>query len=87
MGNVGQFRRRAVDIFFKPAGLAAYDILTLSRFQFGATIGFHYIYPPVSIGLSVMLVIACIGVLVMIAYIVRICCVFRGKVKLDRMGY
>ncbi len=33
------------------------DVLTLSRIQFGATIGFHYIYPPMSIGLGVMLVI------------------------------
>ena len=29
----------------------------LSRIQFGATIAFHYIYPPLSIGLGVMLVI------------------------------
>jgi cytochrome bd ubiquinol oxidase subunit I len=33
------------------------DVLTLSRIQFGFTIGFHYIYPPLSIGLGVMLVI------------------------------
>lgn len=33
------------------------DAVTLSRIQFGATIGFHYIYPPLSIGLGVMLVI------------------------------
>jgi cytochrome bd ubiquinol oxidase subunit I len=33
------------------------DVLTLSRIQFGLTIGFHYIYPPLSIGLGVMLVI------------------------------
>jgi cytochrome d ubiquinol oxidase subunit I len=33
------------------------DVLTLSRIQFGATIGFHYIYPPLSIGLGIMLVI------------------------------
>lgn len=33
------------------------DVLTLSRIQFGATISFHYIYPPLSIGLGVMLVI------------------------------
>jgi len=32
------------------------DVLTLSRIQFGLTIGFHYIYPPLSIGLGVMLV-------------------------------
>ena len=29
----------------------------LSRIQFGLTISFHYIYPPLSIGLGVMLVI------------------------------
>ncbi|HVU08305.1 MAG TPA: cytochrome ubiquinol oxidase subunit I [Verrucomicrobiae bacterium] len=33
------------------------DVLTLSRIQFGLTIGFHYIYPPLSIGLGVLLVI------------------------------
>ncbi len=33
------------------------DVLTLSRIQFGLTIGFHYIYPPLSIGLGMMLVI------------------------------
>jgi cytochrome d ubiquinol oxidase subunit I len=33
------------------------DVLTLSRIQFAATIAFHYIYPPLSIGLGVMLVI------------------------------
>ncbi len=33
------------------------DILTLSRIQFGATIAFHYIYPPLSIGLGIMLVL------------------------------
>ena len=33
------------------------DVLTLSRIQFGATVGFHYIYPPLSIGLGVLLVI------------------------------
>jgi cytochrome bd-type quinol oxidase subunit 1 len=33
------------------------DVLTLSRLQFAATISFHYIYPPLSIGLGVMLVI------------------------------
>src|ERR1700739_2375546 len=33
------------------------DVLTLSRIQFGLPIGFHYFYPPLSIGLGVMLVI------------------------------
>jgi cytochrome d ubiquinol oxidase subunit I len=33
------------------------DVLTLSRIQFAATIAFHYIYPPLSIGLGVLLVI------------------------------
>jgi cytochrome d ubiquinol oxidase subunit I len=33
------------------------DVLTLSRIQFGATIAFHYLYPPLSIGLGLMLVI------------------------------
>ena len=32
------------------------DVLTLSRIQFGATVAFHYLYPPLSIGLGVMLV-------------------------------
>src|SRR3989338_1384154 len=33
------------------------DVLTLSRLQFALTIAFHYIYPPPSIGLGVLLVI------------------------------
>jgi cytochrome d ubiquinol oxidase subunit I len=33
------------------------DVLTLSRFQFALTTAFHYLYPPLSIGLGVMLVI------------------------------
>jgi cytochrome d ubiquinol oxidase subunit I len=33
------------------------DVLTLSRIQFAATTSFHYLYPPLSIGLGVALVI------------------------------
>lgn len=33
------------------------DVLILSRLQFALTIAFHYIYPPLSIGLGVILVI------------------------------
>jgi cytochrome d ubiquinol oxidase subunit I len=33
------------------------DVLTLSRIQFGATVAFHYLYPPLSIGLGLLLVI------------------------------
>src|SRR6185295_20201907 len=33
------------------------DVLTLARAQFAFTIAFHYIYPPLSIGLGVFLVI------------------------------
>jgi cytochrome bd ubiquinol oxidase subunit I len=33
------------------------DVLALSRLQFAATISFHYLYPPLSIGLGVMLVL------------------------------
>ncbi len=33
------------------------DVLLLSRIQFAATIAFHYIYPPVSIGLGLIIVI------------------------------
>jgi cytochrome bd ubiquinol oxidase subunit I len=33
------------------------DVLTLARFQFALTIMFHYIYPVLSIGLSLILVI------------------------------
>lgn len=33
------------------------DVVTLSRIQFGLTSGFHYLYPPLSIGLGLMLVI------------------------------
>ena len=32
------------------------SVLTLSRFQFALTIGIHYIYPPLSIGLGMVLV-------------------------------
>ena len=34
-----------------------WDVVTLSRIQFAATVAFHYLYPPLSIGLGVMLVI------------------------------
>ncbi|PWB76104.1 cytochrome ubiquinol oxidase subunit I [candidate division GN15 bacterium] len=33
------------------------DVLTLSRLQFGFTVGFHYIFPVLSIGLGLLLVI------------------------------
>lgn len=33
------------------------DATTLARIQFGLTSGFHYLYPPLSIGLSLMIVI------------------------------
>lgn len=33
------------------------DVLILSRIQFALTVSFHYIYPPLSIGLGIMLVI------------------------------
>ncbi len=33
------------------------EVETLSRIQFALTVGFHYIYPPMSIGLGLMLVI------------------------------
>jgi cytochrome bd ubiquinol oxidase subunit I len=33
------------------------DVVLLSRIQFALTIGFHYIYPPMSIGLGLILVI------------------------------
>ncbi|MBN2505786.1 MAG: cytochrome ubiquinol oxidase subunit I [Verrucomicrobia bacterium] len=33
------------------------DVLLLSRIQFALTVGFHYLYPPLSIGLGVLLVI------------------------------
>ena len=33
------------------------DVLTLSRIQFTLTISFHYIYPPLSIGLGMLLVL------------------------------
>jgi cytochrome bd ubiquinol oxidase subunit I len=33
------------------------DVLLLSRLQFAINIGFHYLYPPISIGLGLMLVI------------------------------
>ncbi len=33
------------------------DVLLLSRIQFGLTIGFHFIYPPLSIGMSVVIAV------------------------------
>ena len=33
------------------------DVEILSRLQFAFTIGFHYLFPPLSIGLGVLLVI------------------------------
>jgi cytochrome bd ubiquinol oxidase subunit I len=48
---------RAVETIFISAQTRHMDVLTLSRIQFGATVGFHYIYPPLSIGLGIMLVI------------------------------
>lgn len=33
------------------------DVLILSRIQFGLTVAFHYIFPPMSIGLSIILII------------------------------
>src|SRR5512137_1420816 len=33
------------------------DVLLLSRIQFALTVGFHYLYPPLSIGLGVLLVV------------------------------
>jgi cytochrome d ubiquinol oxidase subunit I len=33
------------------------DVLDLSRIQFAATVAFHYLYPPLSIGLGLLLVI------------------------------
>jgi len=33
------------------------NVLMLSRIQFGLTISFHYLFPPLSIGLGVMLVL------------------------------
>ncbi|HOJ37847.1 MAG TPA: cytochrome ubiquinol oxidase subunit I [Ignavibacteriales bacterium] len=33
------------------------DVLLLSRIQFALTVGFHFLYPPISIGLGVLLVI------------------------------
>ncbi|MBI4227077.1 MAG: cytochrome ubiquinol oxidase subunit I, partial [Candidatus Omnitrophica bacterium] len=34
------------------------DVLTLARLQFAATIAFHYLFPPLSIGLGLFLVAA-----------------------------
>jgi cytochrome d ubiquinol oxidase subunit I len=33
------------------------DVLLLSRIQFGLTVGFHFIYPPLSIGMSVVIAV------------------------------
>ena len=39
------------------ANCVGMDVLTLARIQFGATVAFHYLYPPLSIGLGVLLVV------------------------------
>ena len=36
--------------------LADLDVVTLSRVQFALTIMFHYLFPPLTIGLGVVLV-------------------------------
>jgi cytochrome bd ubiquinol oxidase subunit I len=33
------------------------DVLSLSRFQFALTAAIHYVYPPLSLGLGVVLVL------------------------------
>ena len=39
-----------------PSTLAELDVVTLSRVQFALTIMFHYLFPPLTIGLGVVLV-------------------------------
>ena len=39
-----------------PAALAALDVVMLSRVQFALTIMFHYLFPPLTIGMGVVLV-------------------------------
>jgi len=50
------FKDHLISFAFRDTFLAM-DVLTLSRIQFGGTIAFHYLYPPLSIGLGVLLVI------------------------------
>ncbi len=44
-------------LIFENSGGQLMDVELLSRFQFALTVGFHYIYPPMSIGLGLLLVI------------------------------
>ncbi len=46
------------------------DLLTLSRLQFALTIMFHYLFPPLTIGLGVMLVIS--GVILVGLFMLRV---------------
>ena len=52
------------------------DLVLLSRLQFALTIAFHYIFPPLAIGMSVVL-----------TYTGIIYWVFRGRVAIGEPSY
>jgi cytochrome bd-type quinol oxidase subunit 1 len=59
------------------------DVVLLARLQFALTIAFHYIFPP----LTIMLIIALVGMPFVLAYTGIIYWTFRGKVRLDEHSY
>ena len=52
------------------------DVVLLSRIQFALTIAFHYLFPPLTIGMPCVL-----------AYTAAIYWTFRGRVRLDESSY
>lgn len=73
------------------------DTEILARVQFAFTIAFHYIYPPMSIGLGLILVIMeglflktgniIYEQMTRFLYSTFVFWTFKGKVKLDEMSY
>lgn len=59
------------------------EVEFLTRLQFAFTIAFHYIYPPLSIGLGMMLIFL-EGMYLYTAFVFR---TFRERVKLDETSY
>jgi cytochrome bd ubiquinol oxidase subunit I len=53
---MGQFSMIKISFFLKTKHMS-WNVEILARIQFAFTIAFHYIYPPLSIGLGVMLVV------------------------------
>ena len=59
------------------------DVVLLSRIQFALTIMFHYLFPPLTIGL----IIVALDMPCVLTYTVIIYWTFRGKVELGEQSY